>query len=1141
MKPLVTIHEITNAVIPNRDVRDFRLVYTPGRSVADYLAEAGLEVSELQLFHSGNRCEKIDPASWMPRPGDHITVAPGCPGDGGGGGKDALRTVAMLAVMAVAIGTSSYLSSALVKAGWGKVWAGVVGGLAGAAVGLIGGFIVNSILPPAPVDNPLGNFGGDWGQSTTYGWEIGNQTQPGFSIPVVYGTHRTGGQVIAEYVTTDGDNQYLNVLLAVSEGQVSSVSDVWINNQPAANYQGVETETRTGTNDQTPIANFNDVYQDRPVDATVVHGTPVTRQTTGTAVEGLRVSLSFPYGLYWASSGDYNPKTVSITLEYRLVGAGSWTHWDTDDVKDNRATAIRKVFEKTGLAAGQYEVRVTRNTADDDDANERSVIYWSLLTEIVPDDLAYPNVALVGVKALATNQLSGGVPTITSLVVRGDLTVYEEDGTPHTVSSDNPAWACWDILNNSRYGAGIGHARLDYNTFAEWADFCDEPVPDGQGSTEKRCTFDCVFDSQMTAFEAAAKCCLAGRAALVTVGAKYAVIIDRATAPTNLYSVGSIIEDSLEITYLPLNERSSQIEIQFANAVKDYSRDTISVVDQDAEYTNASTLSLIGVTRQSQAVRLGKFHLYLNKYCQKTVQFEVAMDGLIDEIGDVVNVQHDVPEWGYGGRVVGASSTTITLDQEVTLVEGTSYQIMVRLNDGTLVTKNISVPAGTTTTDTLTVTTAFASTPHQYDVYAFGILSNVTDQFRIIAIQRAGGDLDRFQITGLEYNASVYNCDTETPVLEESPTALAPPQVSGLILGEALVREGDRLRAHLLASWTPPTNYNGAEVIVSLDGAAEVVYSVNRSTCSLSLPVYDGAGCAVTVIAKNDAGVPSPRANAPGGNYIILGKLAPPEDVTSLAAQPSLTGLTLTWDAVSDIDLKEYVIRHTPETSGASWQNSTERARTTGTNKTFHAALEGTYLVKALDTSGVFSANAASVVVELPATFVWQVNTSLYDQTWAWDDGTMLDVFENASGNLQPAGSGQWDDMSVLDDVSDVDMYGGPVSAGYYEFPEADLTADTDVRVTTDLRWAADDYGDVLSDWPDVNERDRWDAAITATIGAKMQVKCKPDGGSYSDWMDVWTRDFTARYFTFRAKLWSDDEAAWPTVSKAGYSIDQAA
>ena len=84
--------------------------------------------------------------------------------------------------------------------------------------------------------------------------------------------------------------------------------------------------------------------------------------------------------------------------------------------------------------------------------------------------------------------------------------------------------------------------------------------------------------------------------------------------------------------------------------------------------------------------------------------------------------------------------------------------------------------------------------------------------------------------------------------------------------------------------------------------------------------------------------------------------------MTSLAAQPSLTGLTLTWDGVSDIDLKEYVIRHTPETSGATWQNSTERARTTGTNKTFHAALEGTYLVKALDTSGVYSANAATVV-----------------------------------------------------------------------------------------------------------------------------------------------------------------------------------
>ncbi len=1139
MAEKLTIHEITNAVIPNQGVRDLELVYAPGRSVADYLTEVGLEAAELQLFHSGNRVERMEPAAWIPRPGDHITVAP-VVGDGGGGGKDVFRSIAMLAVMAAAIAIPGAIFG---LTGW-------TAGLVGLGIAVAGGLVINWLVPPNQ-DTPQLDFKGDWGSSSTYGWEITNQTQPGFSIPVVYGTHRTGGQVIAEYVTTDGDNQYINMLLAVSEGEVSSVSDVWINNQPATNYSEVTTSTKTGTNTQNPISNFNDVYIDHPADAVVTHATPITRNMPADhTAEGLRVTLSFPYGLYITSSGDLNPKQVSVTLEYdawdptAAGGAGdwkgSWITWKTTTFSDNRAVAIRKVQEITGLTAGRYRVRVTRNTADDPGVTHKSTLYWSLLTEISPDDLAYPNVALVGVKALATNQLSGGTPTITSLVTRGNLTVKEEDGTPHTVSSDNPAWACWDILNNNRYGAGISYERLIYDTFLDWADWCDELVPDGKGGTEKRFTLNVVFDARHTVYEACNVCCQAGAATLMAVGSKYSVVPEKPGSAAHIYTIGSINEKTFTLDYLDELNRSNQIEVQWVNPDKDYTRDTLGpVIDPDADWDNSSTISLIGVTSQGQAVRLAKRRLYMTKYCGDAVSFECGAKALRDEIGDVIGVQHDVPQWGYGGRVVSATSNTVTLDQEVTLVEGSSYQIQVVLGDGSLVTKDISVPAGTTTTATLTVATPWATPPGQFHEYSFGLVSQVTEEFRLMGIER-GGDLD-FRLSALRYNASVFNCDTEIPELGASPTALAPPQVSGLVLGEDLIREGDRLRARLLVSWTPPSYYGGADVHLSIDGGIEQVYHINRPTDHFTIFVDDGKSCTVTVVAYSNMGKKSPRANAPSATRIVRGKLAPPEDVTGLAAQPSLTGLTLTWDGVSDIDLKEYVIRHTPETSGATWQNSTERARTTGTNKTFHAALEGTYLVKALDTSGVYSATAATVVVDLPATFVWITNSSLYDSTSAWDDGTMTDVFENASGNLQPAGSGAWDDITVLDDVPDVDMYGGPVSVGYYTFPEADLTADTAVRVTTDLRWAADDYSDRLDDWDDVDARDHWDAAVTANLGALMQVKYKLDGGAYSDWMDLWTRDFTARDFTLRAKLWTDDTAAWPTVSKAGYSIDKAA
>ncbi|MBU1742719.1 MAG: hypothetical protein KKC37_14350, partial [Proteobacteria bacterium] len=611
----VTFHLVKNYWRPAESVERHLLVHRPGATLSVYLDELKLSVEEVQLFVSG-RGIQAGPDMVYPLPGEHWTIAPHLQGGGGGsggGGKDVGRSVAMLAI-AIALTVAAVYSYGGTAKEAGFAWSSFFSSMAAAAWVSVGGMVVNAIFPPQTADIPQLDFTGDWGSSNTYGWDIRNQDQPGFAIPVVYGTHRVGGQVIARHVTTDGDKQYLNILLAVSEGPIESITDLQINNQPVTNYKDVNTETKLGALDQTPVANFRNLYQDRPVDAIVSYGTPVTRQTQGTAVEGLEITLAFPRGLYATSPGDLNPKTVSVKLEYREVGAGSWTAWDTVSITDNRSVALRRVFRKEGLTPGHYEVQVTRQTADDEGTSQQSTMYWSLLTEITTDDLAYPGVALYSVKLLATDQLSGGMPTITSLVARGDITVYEEDETPHTVASDNPAWAAWDILNNSRYGAGISHTMLDYTAFKSWADWCDEMVPDGLGGTEKRCTLNIVLDSQMTVFEAASKACTAGRAALVTVGSKYSVVADRAVAPTNLYAVGNILADSLEITYLPMNERSREIEVQFANPLKEYRRDTLSVVDQEAEYDNKSTLSLIGVTRKSQAVRLAKYMLYLNKY-----------------------------------------------------------------------------------------------------------------------------------------------------------------------------------------------------------------------------------------------------------------------------------------------------------------------------------------------------------------------------------------------------------------------------------------------------------------------------------------------------------------------------------------------
>ena len=107
----------------------------------------------------------------------------------------------------------------------------------------------------------LPSFGNTEDQSPTYGWDGVTTTQDvGIPVPIVYGEHKVGGNIINAFVTTDGDKNYLNVLIALCEGEIDSISNIKINDNPIANYDGITTYERMGTNDQSVISNFEDLH-----------------------------------------------------------------------------------------------------------------------------------------------------------------------------------------------------------------------------------------------------------------------------------------------------------------------------------------------------------------------------------------------------------------------------------------------------------------------------------------------------------------------------------------------------------------------------------------------------------------------------------------------------------------------------------------------------------------------------------------------------------------------------------------------------------------------------------------------------------------------------------------------------------------
>ena len=437
-------------------------------------------------------------------------------------------------------------------------------------------------------------------------------------------------------------------------------------------------------------------------------------------------------GYYTSEAGIGDGTTVTVWYELADGGTDTYAHHDGEPygggywrwiqngteivathiidnvaISDRKTSAVRRTFRRNGLAHGVYDIYVEKMTPDQNSTKYGDEVYLAAVREVLNDDFEYPRRVLVGIRALASDQLSGSL-RFSCRCEGAIIRVY--DGANWGVAySNNDAWACFDALtqpvfdnnwNVVRYD-GVDPSRLDIPKFYEWAQECDALVPNGSGGTEKKFTFDGSFDTEGTLWDAVLRIGQAGRATPVWTGSNLTLAIDKAASPVALFTVGNIGIDSFKAPFLPLANRASEIEIDFLNQDQNLERDTFPVYDPDLDGIEKVTMNLLGVIRPSEAWRAAKYRLNCNKYLKRSAEIEVDADALACTIGDVVNVAHDVPQWGYSGRIVSARTEAgnlkITLDREVTVEAGKIYEIQYRLNDDTLVTKIVLDGPGTYT------------------------------------------------------------------------------------------------------------------------------------------------------------------------------------------------------------------------------------------------------------------------------------------------------------------------------------------------------------------------------------------------------------------------------------------------------------
>lgn len=708
------------------------------------------------------------------------------PQGGKGAGKNILRAVIMIAVIAAAV---YFLGPAAFAAGG---WIGTslaVGGAAAAAasaaaiaaVTLVATLALNALIPPPGPSLAMDNKDPRYSLTGT-----SNRYAPYAPIPRVFGKIKMfpllAGRPFTEVV---GKHQYLRMLLLVGWGPIR-VSDIRIGNSPISAFKNTQVEIHEGGPEgwsgNTPITLYNRRVTEQDLTIELLKDQPAPYQTTIANTVEIACDITFPEGIIeYEDDGDRDSRSVIHKFEYRVAGSGgAWTAAPLDAEDSNSKVLSGGRMESTGktpqvvrhtarwkVPEGQYEVRVTRltqaglNPSPNTGDVELDRSFWTVLRSFSSDEaVIQEGVCLIAIRMQATEQLNG-VPQTISCIAESYLPVTEDGENWSYEISSSPAWAYADVFRRRGSETYLPDSRVDVAEIMTWADECAAIAPN---AAEPRWTFNGVIEGG-SVYEAARFIAAIGRASYTLKDGKHSVVRDKEQAtpvqhitPKNSWGYGG----SRTFPDLP-----HALRIEFVNKDADYQVDERIVYADGYDETNANkfeVMSLLGCTSESLAWREGRYHLAIGKLRPEEHRVTMDIENLRCTLGDRVQLSHDVISVGRGqGRIdelvtSGADTIGFLLDEEVEFTSGDTFALRVRHADGTTSYRTVTA-AGTGFTRSLTCAAEPTATgPQPGDLWAFGV-SGIESLPAIVKRIEPGDDLTAM-LTLAPYDDAIYTADT---------------------------------------------------------------------------------------------------------------------------------------------------------------------------------------------------------------------------------------------------------------------------------------------------------------------------------------------------------------------------------------------
>ena len=424
-----------------------------------------------------------------------------------------------------------------------------------------------------------------------------------------------------------------------------------INDNGQPNFDGVTWEFRSGTLDQTHIAGFSAVENERAMGVELRHDRAFVHAINGKDLSAVRVRLNFGALRVQHTNGDITGLAIEYAIDVQTDG-GSFVELLNTAVKGKSSQGFKRShrIDLPKSARGQWVLRIRRITPNANSDLVSDTMYVDALTEIIDAKLRYPATALLALSYDASTfnniaklsvRLKGKLIQVPSNY-NADTRQYNGiwDGTFVLAYSNNPAWVLYDLCTHKRYGLGERLAnQVDKWRLYQLGQYCDELVDDGMGGLEPRFAVNVYIQQAMDAYQAIQNLASVFRGLCFWNGLQ--IVIDSDTPKDPVYTFG-VVNVVGEFVYsgTRARDRHSVVRVAWDDPDNDYKTTYEIVRDEQAiiKYgIRQLDVNAFGCTTKGQARRAGQWALKSEQLQTRTVSFKTGLQGYIPQVGQVTH------------------------------------------------------------------------------------------------------------------------------------------------------------------------------------------------------------------------------------------------------------------------------------------------------------------------------------------------------------------------------------------------------------------------------------------------------------------------------------------------------------------------